>query len=316
MENINNLQAQIQDEIDYNFIIRVQNEVTQSCALPFALPIERIPEYILQAAQYFWQNCDFSVEERYYFVMNSDIQKCSKLNKIIQLPQQIVGVHGVYKLQQNLRYGAMGDFSLERMILNNSALASGAGGSLSDVFGSGTGYNLTDVTGALYEVATYKAMFDTPLTFNYNPYSKTLAILGNLGYSDLVLQCHLRCKVQDLYKLHYFFRYCVCLTLRSLGTILGTFEYKLPGGITLNHSRFWDMANEEMLAYIQTESWKAGFKDILNPDTLQRCTQIDKATAGTSNVPLAHQSRLREKLPKRNAPQMLNNELNLFFKST
>ena len=140
----------------------------------------------------------------------------------------------------------MGDFSLERMILNNSALASGAGGSLSDVFGSGTGYNLTDVTGALYEVATYKAMFDTPLTFNYNPYSKTLAILGNLGYSDLILQCHLRCKVQDLYKLHYFFRYCVCLTLRSLGTILGTFEYKLPGGITLNHSRFWDMANEEI----------------------------------------------------------------------
>ena len=24
------------------------------------------------------------------------------------------------------------------------------------------------------------------------------------------------------------------------------FEYKLPGGITLNHSRFWEMANEEM----------------------------------------------------------------------
>ena len=26
----------IQDEIDYQFILRVQNEVTQSCALPFA----------------------------------------------------------------------------------------------------------------------------------------------------------------------------------------------------------------------------------------------------------------------------------------
>ena len=31
-----------------------------------------------------------------------------------------------------------------------------------------------------------------------------------------------------------------------MATIMGTFEYKLPGGITLNHSRFWDMANEEM----------------------------------------------------------------------
>ena len=146
----------------------------------------------------------------------------------------------------------MGDFSLERMILNNSALASGAGGSLSDVFGSGTGYNLTDVTGALYEVSTYKALFDTPITFNFNAYSKILVILGHLGYSDLILQCHLRCKIQDLYKLHYFFRYCVCLTLRSLATILGTFEYKLPGGITLNYSTFRDMANDEMQ---QIDEW-------------------------------------------------------------
>ena len=43
---------------------------------------------------------------------------------------------------------------------------------------------------------------------------------------------------------------------------------------------------------------------------------MDKATAGTSNVPFAHQSKVSEKLPKRNAPQRLNNELNLFFKST
>ena len=37
--------------------------------------------------------------------------------------------------------------------------------------------------------------------------------------------------------------------------------------------------DEETLAYIQTESWKAAFKDILDADILQRCTQMDKATA-------------------------------------
>ena len=42
--------------------------------------------------------------------------------------------------------------------------------------------------------------------------------------------------------------------------------------------------------------------------------QIDKATAGMSNVPLAHQSRFKEKLPKRIAPQRLNRELNLFLR--
>ena len=39
------------------------------------------------------------------------------------------------------------------------------------------------------------------------------------------------------------------------------------------------LGDETALAYIQTESWKAGFKNILTTDVLERYTQIDKATA-------------------------------------
>lgn len=235
----------IEDQIDYQFIQRIIQELTQSCALPLPIPAASIPPLILQAAQYFWENYDFAIEERYWCIKNEDFMKCGP-NSTIKLPPQILSVFGVYKTTDSFNYGIMGDFSLERMILNNSALASGAGGTLSDVFGSGTGYNLTDVTGALYEVSTYKAMFDAPLTFNYNPYSNQLVILGALGHSDLILQTYQRCKIQDLYKLYYFFRYCVCLGLRSMATIMGSFEFKLPGGITINYQRFHDMASEEM----------------------------------------------------------------------
>ena len=38
--------------------------------------------------------------------------------------------------------GVLGDFSLERMILNNSAMVNGVGSTLTDVFGSGHGYSL------------------------------------------------------------------------------------------------------------------------------------------------------------------------------
>lgn len=241
----------IEDQVDYQFIQRIIQELTQSCALPLPIPASAIPPLILQAAQYFWENYDFAVEERYWCIKNSDFMKCGP-NNTVKLPPQIISVFGVYKTTDSFNYGIMGDFSLERMILNNSALASGAGGTLSDVFGSGTGYNLTDVTGALYEVATYKAMFDAPLTYNYNPYSNQLVILGALGHSDLILQTFQRCKIQDLYKLYYFFRYCVCLGLRSMATIMGSFEFKLPGGITINYQRFHDMATEEMQ---QIDEW-------------------------------------------------------------
>lgn len=245
MEEYLKQQQQIEDQIDYQFIQRIIQELTQSCALNVPIPAAAIPSLILQAAQFFWENDDQSVEERYYCIPYNAIAKCGP-NKIIKLPPQILSVFGVYKVTNNYNYGVLGDFSLERMILNNSALAGSIGGTLNDVFGSGTGYNLKDVMGALYEVQTYKAMFDAPITFNYNPFSNDLVLLGSLGHSDILLQVYKRLKIQDLYKSYYFFRYCVCLGLRSMATIMGTYEFKLPGGITLNYSVWRDQAQQEM----------------------------------------------------------------------
>jgi hypothetical protein len=245
MEQFLNARAKAEDQMDYMFIQRIIQELTQSCALPLPVPAAAIPPLILQAAQHFWETDDQSIEERYFCLPNREFNKCGP-NNTAKLPQQIISVFGVYKTTDSWSFGALGDFSLERIVMNNSALAGGVGGQLTDVFGSGTGYNLTDITAALYEVQTYKAMFDVPLTFNYNQYSNELIVLGALGSSDLILQCFTRCRIQDLYKNYYFFRYCVCLGMRSMSTIMGTFEFKLPGGVTINVSRFHDMATEEM----------------------------------------------------------------------
>lgn len=42
--------------------------------------------------------------------------------------------------------------------------------------------------------------------------------------------------------------------------------------------------DEATLAYIQTESWKAAFKDILAEDVLIRCTNLDRATQMYRNL--------------------------------
>jgi hypothetical protein len=34
--------------------------------------------------------------------------------------------------------------------------------------------------------------------------------------------------------------------MRSMAQIMGTFEFKLPGGVVLNYSQFSDRASEEM----------------------------------------------------------------------
>ena len=62
----------------------------------------------------------------------------------------------------------------------------------------------------------------------------------------------IRCRIQDLYNNYYFFRLVVCFVKRALSTILGTYEFKLPGGITINYSNFTDQANEE---YEEIKEW-------------------------------------------------------------
>ena len=49
-----------------------------------------------------------------------------------------------------------------------------------------------------------------------------------------------------MYDDHYFFRYVVCLCKRALSTIYGMYEFKLPGGVTINYSKLEDDAKEEM----------------------------------------------------------------------
>lgn len=269
-------QAQIawENEADAKFMAAIQAEVTQSCALPFALPLERLPMIITQAAQWFWENDDWSVEERMYAIPNKEICRGNGagtgLNKIITLPPQIVSVYGAFKIQTGLKYGVLGDFSLERMLMSSYSMFGGVGavGGGFGGFGNPTGYKLIDVVAAMYEIDTFDQTLNPPLTFNYNYYSHKLVLLGALDYSDLLIQTYIRCRIQDLYNNYYFFRYCVCLAKRSLSTIYGTYEFKYPGGVSINYSNFSDQANDEIEKIEEAIKARRGCAYIAMPNTL------------------------------------------------
>ena len=240
--------AKIEDEIDYQFMIRVQKEVTGSCALPFAVPVDRIPEYILLAAQWFWFNDDQAVEERMYLIPNSVVCKCSKFNKIVQLPHQIQAVHGVYKMQDHMSYGAMGDFSLERMMMSSYSMFGGIGSVASGFGGMAgmAGFALSDVVTSMYEIDTFNQVLNAPLSYNFNQNSHKLILLGDLGRADLLINCWRRCRIQDMYGNPYFFRLVVAYVKQNLSNIYGTYEFKYPGGVTINYSLYSDAADKEI----------------------------------------------------------------------
>ncbi len=51
--------------------------------------------------------------------------------------------------------------------------------------------------------------------------------------------------------------------------------------ITIRKAKLGD---EKILAYIQTESWKSAFADIISDENMERCTDIAKAEAMYENV--------------------------------
>ncbi len=231
-----------EEDADTAFIQRVVNEVQVSCALPMQIPMKTIESYVFQAAQWFWEMDNACSEERSYIVYNRDICREHPLNKTIKLPEQFIAVHGVFKT--NNKYGGvMGDFSVERIMMNNYTF--GVGSSATSMQG-GPNFQLSDVVMGMYELSTYAALLDTPITYDYNRNSNKLVLLGELGHSNLVLNVFQRCKIQDLYNYYWFFRRVVALVKRGLSVIWGSFEFTLPGGVTINYDKFASEASEEL----------------------------------------------------------------------
>ena len=236
-----------EDAVDMAFMQRVINEVSDTCVLPNPLSLEKIPDYIIQVAQWFWMNDDSAVEQRLYYIKNEEFCKSNALNKIITLPRQIMAVQGVYKAS-NTRYGNMGDFSVERMMMSSYSMFGGVG-SINSGFGSGggmTGYSLMDLTTSLYEVDTFQQTLNPTLSYHYNQNSKKLNVYGDMGHSSIVIDCWKRVPIQSLYDNYYFFRMCVCFVKRALSQIYGTYSFKLPGGIEINLDVYRDPAENEI----------------------------------------------------------------------
>lgn len=223
---------------DIQFFNRVASEVTQTCALPLNIPQDRLPEIVYQAAQWFWEHNDYACEERYFRIpYNSIVHDQNKLNKVVQLPNQIFAIFGVHKLNSEYSIsGSLRDFSTESLIYNLNM------------------YNnnfrqentLTNAVATLYEIDTFDQLTNPPISYNYNRYSSKLVLLGDLGVTDIVIQSWVRCCIEDLYNSYQFFQLCVAFVKRALGNIYGTFEFKLPGGVTINYDKIASEAQEEI----------------------------------------------------------------------
>lgn len=226
---------------DYIFIDYILNDISLEGKLPFILPVESMPRIIVDAALWFYRNCNEATEERFYVIKNADLWKDGQFNRTITLPYQIEAIAQVYPIMSCLVGMAM-RFSREPMYYASAmnSLSSYSSSYNSPYRQMTRDQAFEESVVRMFEYSAMKTMFRQGVRFDFNPNTHRLNIMSNTD-KDLVLSVFQRIPLKYLYNDINFRKYCVALAMENLKRLLSTFDFKYPGDVTIN---FEEMAKQ------------------------------------------------------------------------
>jgi hypothetical protein len=91
-----------------------------------------------------------------------------------------------------------------------------------------------------------KAFILERYAFDFNRNTKRLKILGRDPKKNVFILCYTKIEPYKLYDDWFFQRYMTAQAKMSLGRLLGTFTFNLPGGIAVDASSLKDEGKEEL----------------------------------------------------------------------
>lgn len=207
-----------------SFIQLISDELTVGCSLPYALNLKEYNRIINSALRWAYIDYQYAVQEHRFILdhqyFHSDVWKRTHS---IKLPECVAGLHGIREIKGYKKISYFGaDFSSEKMIAQEIYLSPFS----SDDLVLRTAYE------SYWDLS--KAFFIDTISYDYNHNSRIAYIIGRDPKTAVSLDCSVKIPEESLFEDWTFQRYCVAQARISLGRILGTFSYNLPGGITIN----------------------------------------------------------------------------------
>jgi len=205
-------------------IQKIKNEITEGCALPFAITDARIHQLIDDALNWFWTHYEHAVTTQRFLIPQHYFQTQDfKRTRRIQMPDCVVSVYEVREVKGYQKISYFGaDFSAEKLIAQEIYLSP---------------FNSDDlVLRTAYE--SYwdlsKAFFIDIVSFDYNHNTKVVNILGRDPKTATCITAYAKIPDESLFDDWYFQQYMFAKGRISLGRALGTISFNLPGGIAIN----------------------------------------------------------------------------------
>ena len=222
------------------FIEQIRGEITVSGNLPYDLPPREYNRIIDQAKNWFYINYRHAVESQYYVIENRWFKDPEfRATRSILLPDCVVSVFECKEINGGNRMGTPDkDFSSNRLIAAELFLSPFQS---DDLILRTAQYAYWDLT---------KAFMLEHIGYDFNVNSKRIKITGRNPTKNVYIECYVKIEENKLMEDWFFIRYCTAQAKQSLGRILGTIKYPLPGNIEINGDYYKEEGTTELEALL------------------------------------------------------------------
>lgn len=218
------------------FIMQVKDEIKGSCALPYSIPSKEIGRIIDQAKKWFYREYEDATETQFYVIPAKEFQKKQfKGSRSLYLPKCVISVYEFREISGGGRLGSVDpDLSDNRVMAAEIHLAPFQS---DDLVMRTAQYSYWDLA---------QAFFLDKIAYDYNRNTKKIIVKGRNPTKNVFLRTAVEIPEEALFEDWYFIRYVTAQVKIALGRILGFFEYKLVGGVSINSNDIKQEGKDEL----------------------------------------------------------------------
>lgn len=216
----------------------ISRDLTSSCVLPVTVPPLEIQRIIKQSEKWFYINVEESVEDGWCVIPISEFNKPGwKKHRSFKMPDCVVAMTDAPREIKGASFLGINnpDFSLDRMLAASVYLSP-----------MNNGDEMVNMVAQMSFWDLSKSFTVDSLAFSYSEASKTLKIIGRDPRYDVMIRFAKKVESENLYENYYFQRYVTAKAKISLANILGTYQFNLMGGVTINFSDIKSDGKDEL----------------------------------------------------------------------
>jgi len=217
-------------------ITDIQDEITFSGMLPYSLPEKEIKRIIAIDAAFFYDNWRYAVESKYLLLPKAMFKTDEfKNGRQILMPDCVQFMVELKEAKGGSIFASIDrDFSEGKFMGSEVFLTPFMGES---IMYRTIMFSFLDLT---------KGMILDTIAYDYNKNTKLLGVVGRTPKVDAVAKVFKKIQIDKLYDDELFQRHVRARAKVRLAHMLQTFNYQLPGDVTINYQSMVTTAEKEM----------------------------------------------------------------------